>query len=226
MDDFIDDEDSEAEADAEAMLEDDIDAALDGAIDNDNKSDNESTPDDADTTGSGPAHAGQQQVGKANPRLGWFKAKKKISGRILVVLATPAVTKRGILVTRPNIGVNTMPKEVSDFRRTYTRIQPDEAKEMWDIEHERSGRFCVHADERSPCKFGSTCARGARLQNMSVITGSVVAVWTALEELLTRNEAHLTKVEQRCVARIPSKRTVYVRPLVSMPQALLTWVWL
>jgi hypothetical protein len=75
-----------------------------------------------------------------------------------------------------------------------------EAKALWDAEYERSGKYCVHADDTTTCKFtrtGGKCDTGARRQTMSIVTGSVVAVWTALEELLGRNAGSLTKSEQR-----------------------------
>eukprot|EP00036_Acanthoecidae_sp_10tr_P022881 CAMPEP_0206325680 /NCGR_PEP_ID=MMETSP0106_2-20121207/21205_1 /ASSEMBLY_ACC=CAM_ASM_000206 /TAXON_ID=81532 /ORGANISM="Acanthoeca-like sp., Strain 10tr" /LENGTH=81 /DNA_ID=CAMNT_0053758169 /DNA_START=18 /DNA_END=260 /DNA_ORIENTATION=+ len=59
---------------------------------------------------------------KEDPRLGWYASKRRIFGRQLIVLATPAVQKRGILITRPNTGTNNIPKEKSEFLRTYMRL--------------------------------------------------------------------------------------------------------
>lgn len=187
LDDFIvDDEDSNEEDAISAMEEDEVHVDLD-------KADGHQMTKPGPDTDKKPTDNTKQ-----NPRLGFFRSKKKYAGRHLIILATPAAVKTGVLITRPNLGVNKSPKEITDFKRTYERIELAEAKERWDVEYERSARFCVHADETSPCKFGPTCPVGCRLQKMSIITGMIVAVWTALEELLERNHTHLTKAEQRC----------------------------
>jgi hypothetical protein len=55
---------------------------------------------------------------KLESRIGFFQGKTKLFGRSHVVLAMPANNKRGVVITRPNTGLNRIPKDQSDFFRT------------------------------------------------------------------------------------------------------------
>ena len=60
----------------------------------------------------------------------------------------------------------------------YTYVSPEAAKPIWDALYKSSGETCMHGPG---CKLGPDCTVGRRRTRTTLLTGSVVPCWGALE---------------------------------------------
>ena len=92
-------------------------------------------------------------------------------------------------IYRPNTGQAVKLETLSNLRKKFKKVQCDEAEASWNQQYNFSASKCSHAYWNGNCKtvtFGGNCEVGRRKKNYNVLTGSVLSVWTQVEDVLSR----------------------------------------
>merc|ERR1712223_698847 len=93
------------------------------------------------------------------------------------------------IIYRPNTGQAVKVETLTDLKKKYKRVPYKEAKSHWKQQFESSAKQCSHAYWSGKCKnaiLGNKCETGLRQKTYNVLTGSVLLVWTQVEDVLTR----------------------------------------
>ena len=123
-------------------------------------------------------------------------------------------------IYRPNTGQAVKLETLSNLRKKFKKVQSDEAEPSWNQQYNFSASKCSHAYWNGNCKtvtFGGNCEVGRRKKNYNVLTGSVLSVWTQVEDVLSRetnlkgqnarmqvclfliHSSHCLKITQKCL---------------------------
>jgi len=96
-------------------------------------------------------------------------------------------------IYRPNTGQAVKVETLTDLKKKYKKCSWEkvqtEAKKHWTLQFDSSEKQCSHAYWSGKCKnviLGNKCETGLRQKTYNVLTGSVLAVWTQVEDVLTR----------------------------------------
>jgi len=91
-------------------------------------------------------------------------------------------------VYRPNTGQQVKQETLSELKKKYKYVSPDECEPHWNAQFKSSAKVCSHAYWKGNCKnrtLGLECEVGVRRKTYNVLTGSVLSVWTAVESVLS-----------------------------------------
>ena len=73
-------------------------------------------------------------------------------------------------VYRPNTGLSPKMESLSDLKKKYKRVTPDDAEDLWLEQYEHSGEMCTHLYWRGSCKRHSQGKCYVELVQMSADT--------------------------------------------------------
>lgn len=95
-------------------------------------------------------------------------------------------------IYRPNTGLQTSVETLDSLNKKFKKVSPSEAKLHW-IEHFRkSATECIHRFREGHCSNVRNCDIGLRTRKFFILAGSVLTVWSRVENLL----CHLTGSSQ------------------------------
>ncbi|KAL6756389.1 hypothetical protein V8C86DRAFT_2649305 [Haematococcus lacustris] len=114
------------------------------------------------------------------------------SHMVLLALQKPG-QRSAFAVSRPNTGHTFFDLDRDELLTRYSAVSPDEVQAQWEAVYHSSLTRCIHA---SGCGLGDACMVGRRLTPVTLLSGSVVRVWGALEGVLARHEATLSKADR------------------------------
>ncbi|XP_014663996.1 PREDICTED: protein strawberry notch homolog 1-like [Priapulus caudatus] len=89
-------------------------------------------------------------------------------------------------------GKQLRPEPLSEVKRRYKKVFPDEAQECWQEQYVASADSCSHAYWRGSCRrgaLGSQCEVGLRRRTYYILSGSVLGVWARVENVLSQTVA-------------------------------------
>uniref|UniRef100_UPI003AADC2E0 protein strawberry notch homolog 1 n=1 Tax=Centroberyx gerrardi TaxID=166262 RepID=UPI003AADC2E0 len=95
--------------------------------------------------------------------------------------------KRLFLVYRPNTGKQLKLETYTDIKKKCKKVLSEDAKQHWIDQYKSSAKICSHAYWRGNCKkasVGLQCEIGLRCRTYYVLCGSVLSVWTKVENVL------------------------------------------
>lgn len=90
-------------------------------------------------------------------------------------------------VYRPNTGRQRQTIQVSDIRTKFYKLTPERAEESWKQQWEFSLTRCSHIFFKGSCArkaAGFTCDHGLRKFTHTVLSGSVLSVWSQVEGVM------------------------------------------
>ena len=128
------------------------------------------------------------------PRSGFRRSKRPLFGTTQVLLAIQQPGRgAAYAVHRPNTGLAAIEMDADELNSKYERMEAEAVEAPWTSIFELSQSRCMHGDG---CSHGASCQVGRRLQRVTILTGSIVRVWGALESVLDRNALALPRVER------------------------------
>ncbi len=126
---------------------------------------------------------------------GFYKSRRELYGRDMYILAIRRPGQRHLFgVTRPNTGASFFEFDREELRGKYCHVADlAAARAGWEALHAATLRHCMHGQH---CERGADCTVGRRLTRVTILSGSVVPIWSTLESVLKRHEQTLTKSDR------------------------------
>ncbi|KAI5724814.1 hypothetical protein M8J77_007469 [Diaphorina citri] len=127
----------------------------------------------------------------------------QVNKNILFTVCRPNTglqVNKNILFTvyRPNTGLQIRQENLLELEKKYKKVTPDEAEPHWKEQYNTSENTCSHAYWRGNCKnvaLGIDCEVGLRRRTYNVLAGSVLSVWSRVENLLAVKSGHQNKMQ-------------------------------
>ncbi|XP_054281484.1 protein strawberry notch isoform X2 [Macrosteles quadrilineatus] len=101
-------------------------------------------------------------------------------------------------IYRPNTGLQLRQETLGELEKKYKKVECSDAEKHWKQQYESSESTCSHAYWRGNCKnvtLGLDCEVGLRRRTYNVLAGSVLSVWTRVENILQAKTGHQTKMQ-------------------------------
>lgn len=95
-------------------------------------------------------------------------------------------------IYRPNTGLQVKLETPDSILKKYKRVTPLEAKTHWNEQYQKSSTECTHVYRQGHCTNSRNCEIGLRTRKFYILAGSVLTVWTKVENVL----CHLTGSSQ------------------------------
>ncbi|XP_071480691.1 protein strawberry notch homolog 1-like [Diadema antillarum] len=129
------------------------------------------------------------------PEEGFYISQLSRFGRKSAILArfsqaAGSIKKGAMQIFKPNIGLQSKTETVTDLKTRFRKVLPDEAKQYWEALYSSSENKCAHVFWKGTCKanvLGLPCEIGLRRRTFHVLSGSVLSVWSRVEEVLALN---------------------------------------
>ncbi|XP_020285283.1 protein strawberry notch isoform X5 [Pseudomyrmex gracilis] len=102
------------------------------------------------------------------------------------------------MVYRPNTGLQLRQETLGELEKKYKKVSADEAQPHWSQQYEASVDTCSHAYWSGNCKnatIGIDCEVGLRRRSYNVLSGSVLSVWSRVENILAARSGHNSKMQ-------------------------------
>ncbi|KAJ8043881.1 Protein strawberry notch-like 1 [Holothuria leucospilota] len=123
---------------------------------------------------------------------GFYLSLKCRNGKRLAVLvkftSSSAAAKKGTVnIYRPNLGQQMKTETLSELKKKYKKVIPDEAKEHWEDQYTAAETMCSHKYLKNRCRnmdVGIPCDTGLRSRTFYILSGSVLSVWSRVERIL------------------------------------------
>uniref|UniRef100_A0A5S6QQW1 Strawberry notch AAA domain-containing protein n=1 Tax=Trichuris muris TaxID=70415 RepID=A0A5S6QQW1_TRIMR len=107
-------------------------------------------------------------------------------------------------VYKPYCSINAKVEPLSQIKQRYRKVLPKDAEPIWKEQYLSSGVNCQHVYWHGKCKAvesGQLCEMGKRVRIFHILSGSVVATWNLLEEVVasasTRQQNRMQVVRLR-----------------------------
>lgn len=95
-------------------------------------------------------------------------------------------------IYRPHMGLSARLEKLTELKKRCKHVLPDVAEDSWTDQYEKSLMQCTHVYYRGSCRrsasTGSQCSIGLRTRTYYVLTGSVLSVWSKVENVLTMSQ--------------------------------------
>ncbi|XP_075218729.1 protein strawberry notch isoform X1 [Lycorma delicatula] len=109
-------------------------------------------------------------------------------------------SKKDILFTiyRPNTGLQLRQESLAELEKKYKKVSTKDAESHWTQQYTSSETTCSHAYWRGNCKnvtLGLDCEVGLRRRTYNVLAGSVLSVWSRVENVLAQKTGHNSKMQ-------------------------------
>lgn len=101
-------------------------------------------------------------------------------------------------IYRPNTGLQLRQETLAELEKKYKKVTTDEAEPHWKQQYVSSETTCSHAYWRGNCKnvtLGQDCEVGLRRRTYNVLAGSVLSVWSRVENVLASKTGHNSKMQ-------------------------------
>lgn len=101
-------------------------------------------------------------------------------------------------VYRPNTGLQLRQESLGELEKKYKKVPTEEAEPHWIQQYDSSVDTCSHAYWRGNCKnttLGLDCEVGLRRRSYNVLAGSVLSVWSRVENVLAARSGHNSKMQ-------------------------------
>lgn len=101
-------------------------------------------------------------------------------------------------IYRPNTGLQLRQETLAELEKKYKKVTSDEAEPHWKQQYVSSETTCSHAYWRGNCKnvtLGQDCEVGLRRRTYNVLAGSVLSVWSRVENVLASKTGHNSKMQ-------------------------------
>ena len=95
-------------------------------------------------------------------------------------------------IYRPNTGLQTSVETFDSLSKKFKKVSPCEAKSHWIENYKKSANECIHRFREGYCSNIRNCDIGLRTRKFYILAGSVLTVWSRVENLL----CHLTGSSQ------------------------------
>lgn len=89
-------------------------------------------------------------------------------------------------------------ESLGELEKKYKKVSADEAEPHWTQQYEASVNTCSHAYWSGNCKnstLGIDCEVGLRRRSYNVLAGSVLSVWSRVENVLAARSGHNSKMQ-------------------------------
>ncbi|GAB0092971.1 Protein strawberry notch [Sergentomyia squamirostris] len=108
--------------------------------------------------------------------------------------------KKDILcqIYRPNTGLQLRQESLAEIEKKYKKVSSEEAESHWVQQYDASVNTCSHAFWRGNCRnvsMGQECEVGLRRRTYTVLAGSVLTVWSRVENILTTRSSSNNKMQ-------------------------------
>lgn len=104
-----------------------------------------------------------------------------------------------IIYCRPNTGLQLRQETLGELEKKYKKVSADEAEPHWTQQYEASVNTCSHAYWSGNCKNATLglmdCEVGLRRRSYNVLAGSVLSVWSRVENVLAARSGHNSKMQ-------------------------------
>ncbi|XP_018782832.1 PREDICTED: protein strawberry notch isoform X2 [Bactrocera latifrons] len=106
-----------------------------------------------------------------------------------------SLNKKDIMyqVYRPNTGLQIRHESLAELEKKYKKVPIEEAEPHWTQQYDASVNTCSHAYWNGNCRnvnLGNECEVGLRQRLYYVLAGSVLSVWTRVEQVLAMRNAN------------------------------------
>lgn len=101
-------------------------------------------------------------------------------------------------VYRPNTGLQLRPESLAEIEKKYKKVEMEEAESHWTQQYDASVNTCSHAYWNGNCRnvnMGQECEVGLRQRLYTVLAGSVLSVWSRVENILSMRSAVNNKMQ-------------------------------
>ncbi|XP_055854467.1 protein strawberry notch isoform X7 [Episyrphus balteatus] len=101
-------------------------------------------------------------------------------------------------VYRPNTGLQVRPESLAEIEKKYKKVTVEEAETHWTQQYDASVNTCSHAYWNGNCRnvnIGQECEVGLRQRLYTVLAGSVLSVWSRVENILSMRSAINNKMQ-------------------------------
>ncbi|XP_067015400.2 protein strawberry notch isoform X2 [Anabrus simplex] len=101
-------------------------------------------------------------------------------------------------IYRPNTGLQLRQESLGEMEKKYKKVSAEEAEKHWTQQYTTSVTTCSHAYWRGNCKnvtLGLDCEVGLRRRTYNVLAGSVLSVWSRVENVLAARTGHNSKMQ-------------------------------
>ncbi|XP_033106929.1 protein strawberry notch homolog 1-like [Anneissia japonica] len=133
---------------------------------------------------------------------GFFLSHQMRNGKRMAIFvkATKGINKNKNLyqVFRPNTGLQVKLEPLQDIKKKYQKVLPKAAEKDWTVQYNCSANQCSHAYWRGNCKrymVYQSCEVGLRRRTYYVLSGSVLSVWSKVEEILAAGPGPQSKMQ-------------------------------
>lgn len=96
-------------------------------------------------------------------------------------------------IYRPNTGLQIRLESLVELEKKYKKVPSEEAEPHWTQQYDASVNTCSHAYWNGNCRnvnLGNECEVGLRQRLYYVLAGSVLSVWTRVEQVLAMRNAN------------------------------------
>ncbi|XP_011349493.1 protein strawberry notch isoform X3 [Ooceraea biroi] len=141
------------------------------------------------------------------PKEGFYLSHQIRNGKQTAILAmmveggkkkTESKKDQLYMVHRPNTGLQLRQETLGELEKKYKKVSTDEAEPHWTQQYEASVDTCSHAYWSGNCKnanIGMDCEVGLRRRSYNVLAGSVLSVWSRVENVLAARSGHNSKMQ-------------------------------
>ncbi|KAM7350606.1 protein strawberry notch isoform 2-T2 [Cochliomyia hominivorax] len=106
---------------------------------------------------------------------------------------TPSKKDIMFQIYRPNTGLQVRHESLAEIEKKYKKVTMEEAESHWTQQYDASVNTCSHAYWNGNCRnvnMGSDCEVGLRQRLYYVLAGSVLSVWSRVEQILAMRNAN------------------------------------
>jgi len=127
---------------------------------------------------------------------GFYEMRRQMYGIHHVILALQRPGQSGMFtIVRPNTGVSYFDMPVDELHEKYRPCaEADNVEERWAALYDSALLHCMHGRN---CAAGSTvCQAGRRKSEVTILSGTIVRIWGALEQVLERSSGLLSRSDR------------------------------
>ncbi|CAI4232290.1 unnamed protein product [Auanema sp. JU1783] len=121
-------------------------------------------------------------------------------------------------ITRPSTGRSPKLETYSELSKRFTKVTPDEAKQVWLDQYDGANQMCQHSFVHGKCRneqSGVYCEVGRRTRTYFVLSGSVLSVWPVVEDVLSGKDRRASRMQ---VIRVRTDQDQKIVGLLVLPQ--------
>ncbi|XP_058458081.1 protein strawberry notch isoform X3 [Malaya genurostris] len=155
---------------------------------------------------------------------GFYLSKQARNGKYAAILAVEIESttsgkkkleprsKKDIMfqIYRPNTGLQFKHESLDELEKKYKKVLSDEAEAHWGQQYDASVNTCLHSYWKGMCRhttMGQECEIGLRRRTYYVLSGSVLSVWSRVENSLASRVGNQNRMQ---VLRLKTKEGIKI----------------